>query len=43
MGGSADRRYNASWIVERSVELKKPIVSSYALSFANKTQTKELA
>jgi hypothetical protein len=28
MGGSADRRYNGSWIVDRSVELKKPIVSS---------------
>lgn len=26
MGGTADRRYNASWVVERSVEMGKPII-----------------
>lgn len=28
MGGSADLRYNGSWIVQRSVEMGQPIVSS---------------
>jgi hypothetical protein len=27
MGGSGDLHYNGSWIVQRSVEMKKPIVS----------------
>jgi hypothetical protein len=26
MGGSADQRYNGSWIVQRSVEMNQPIV-----------------
>ncbi|GAA5840871.1 hypothetical protein JCM11251_007627 [Rhodosporidiobolus azoricus] len=26
MGGSADMRYNGSWVVERSVEMDKPII-----------------
>ncbi|GAA6023879.1 hypothetical protein JCM10207_000513 [Rhodosporidiobolus poonsookiae] len=26
MGGSADMRYNGSWVVQRSVELEKPII-----------------
>ncbi|EIN05226.1 alpha/beta-hydrolase [Punctularia strigosozonata HHB-11173 SS5] len=26
MGGSADQRYNGSWVVQRSVEMKQPII-----------------
>ena len=29
MGGSADHRYNGSWIVQRSVEMGQPIVSRH--------------
>lgn len=35
MGGSADRRYNLSFIVERSVEMKTPVIGvsiNYRLS-----------
>lgn len=27
-GGTADPRYNSSWIIQRSVEMEKPIVRS---------------
>jgi hypothetical protein len=38
-GGSADRRYNASWIVERSVKMEKAYRTHVVSIISNLTVT----
>jgi acetylcholinesterase len=40
VGGSSDPRFNGSWIVEKSVEMGKPIVRGFAPGTARMTERK---